>query len=494
MASSDGRDRDESTSANTPSKENPFIRFKQSVDKNVGSLLQGIIGLPSAFSKQSGNTRWAEFDEDLKRRDELQARRNELKDSEARRLQGVAAEEEVEIPVKKSGTAARNGGIPPDYGQTDDDTTRDLPLYSPITPSLFAHLNLPRGSAENWGRAFRIYGPDDDHVPLFSSLLLTPQPLESHTDTMRGIQYMAHNILRRAPSYHSDSSLLPYVLFSPYSPIRLSIKACQDSLSTGSRQDTFPYCDAFEDLLLTGQQPSSHAKRFDWRTGPALRIDHPLYYNFYGLQWIDKLQYLGLLNRQSSNTDSVSTADALPREPETEADMYEHLMRWGSSPEGAVSAIASLAGEAASSIEKQFKALEETLEENLAASSLQRRLEEFEGTFKKTFEKNLRESSETSDELSQTNSNQSRVVSTNRSVRHTTHEDGTVETTVWEWRKYADGRETETETVTSHLEERVFQRSSFPQEEAKKGEVASKTEEQSPHKKSQTEKKGWFWN
>jgi len=494
MASSDGRDRDESKATNTPPKDNPFIRFKQSVDKNVGSLLQGIIGLPSAFSKQSGQTRWAEFDEDLRRRDELQARRNELKNSEERRLRGVAAEEEVEIPVKKSGNAAGNGGVPADSGQTDDDTARDLPLYSPTLPSLFAHLNLPRGSADNWGRALRIYGPNDDHVPLFSSLLLTPQPLESHTDTMRGIQYMAHNILRRAPSYRSNFSLLPYVLFSPYSPIRLSIKACQDSLSTGSTQDTFPYCDAFEDLLLTSQKPDSQAKRFDWRTGPALRIDHPLYYNFYGLQWIDKLQYLGLLNRQSSITDSVSAVDKSPREPETEADVYEHLMRWGSNPEAAVSAIVSLAGEAASSIEKQFKALEETLEENLAASSLQKQFEEFDDTFKKTFERDLRESPETSDELSQINSDRGRVVSTNRSVRHTTHEDGTVETTVREWRKYADGRETETETVTSHLEERVFQRSSFPQEEVKKSEETSKTEEQPPEKKTQTEKKGWFWN
>ena len=57
-----------------PSSEphNPFIKFRQFADEQISTLLQGIIGLPSALSKVPGNATWAYFDDDFRRRDDLQ--------------------------------------------------------------------------------------------------------------------------------------------------------------------------------------------------------------------------------------------------------------------------------------------------------------------------------------------------------------------------------------------------------------------------------------
>ncbi|PQE23814.1 glycerol-3-phosphate dehydrogenase mitochondrial protein [Rutstroemia sp. NJR-2017a BBW] len=65
---------------------NPFIRFRHYADEQVSSVLQGVIGIPSIFSRPTGNQQWAVFDEELRRRDELQARQRKLKEA-AERLQ-----------------------------------------------------------------------------------------------------------------------------------------------------------------------------------------------------------------------------------------------------------------------------------------------------------------------------------------------------------------------------------------------------------------------
>src|SRR3954463_11113277 len=118
--SRDSGDKETRDSQSKP--DNPFIKFRQFADAQISSLLQGIIGLPSALSKGQGNTRWADFDDDLRRRDELQARQKELRESEARR----------------TGQTDNNPGTPPTSApnhveqsfnalEMDDKIVRDLP-------------------------------------------------------------------------------------------------------------------------------------------------------------------------------------------------------------------------------------------------------------------------------------------------------------------------------------------------------------------------------
>src|SRR4051794_7791501 len=102
--SRDSGDKETRDSQSKP--DNPFIKFRQFADAQISSLLQGIIGLPSALSKGQGNTRWADFDDELRRRDELQTRQKELRESEAKKTtqaveQNPNSKEAAEIPVKK---------------------------------------------------------------------------------------------------------------------------------------------------------------------------------------------------------------------------------------------------------------------------------------------------------------------------------------------------------------------------------------------------------
>merc|ERR1711939_638505 len=78
MASPADRDKDSTSDGKQSKADNPFIKFRQFADTQISSLLQGIIGLPSAFSKgSSDDPRWAGVDDGLRRRDELQARRTD---------------------------------------------------------------------------------------------------------------------------------------------------------------------------------------------------------------------------------------------------------------------------------------------------------------------------------------------------------------------------------------------------------------------------------
>jgi hypothetical protein len=84
-----------------------------------------------------------------------------------------------------------------------------------------------------------------------------------------------------------------------------------------------------------------------------------------------------------------------------------------------------------------------------------------------------------------------KAVFTSTTTEHTTNEDGSVETSVTVWKRYADGRETT--TTTSHIEEpaccdeedEFHQQTGFPK-------VPEQKEDKKTDKKP--EKKGWFWN
>jgi len=92
-----------------------------------------------------------------------------------------------------------------------------------------------------------------------------------------------------------------------------------------------------------------------------------------------------------------------------------------------------------------------------------------------------------------------RVVSTTTTTEHTRHEDGSVETHVTVWKRFADGRETT--TTTTHCDEpaldtpyyrgnwEMAERQDASTEKSKDG-----IKESSKKADEKKDKKGWFWN
>src|SRR5436190_9344304 len=75
------------------------------------------------------------------------------------------------------------------------------------------------------------------------------------------IQMMVYDDLNRTAKntrcrhFHSQNSVLPYLLSSPYSPLALSDMPPPKRARglTSLHLDEYPYCAAFEDLLLASQ-------------------------------------------------------------------------------------------------------------------------------------------------------------------------------------------------------------------------------------------------
>ena len=513
MASSSDRDRDSNGSQSKP--ENPFIRFRQFADAQIGSLLQGIIGLPSAFSKNpSGNGRWADFDEDLRRRDELQARQKELRDSEAQRTNRQSAEEEVQIPVKKSSgwsqSPATRQDTCPSNGSVGYEAMADLPLYSPVTKSLFANFWRSAEGDIDWDSGTRIPPSPKGWLPEYFPFQLREE--QRSPNVMENIRCMVYNDLNSSPGLRSEYSLLPYLLFSSYSPIKLTIASEQSG-------KPFAYCEAFEDLIRTTHQQRDGLpygfRLFNlFNTGrlPARRGTYQPAVSM--MAWINRMHVDGIL-QQKEIRDVAHLPDLLPwhaplmgavmaegtkdkgalQEPQTEQDMYEHFLRWASSPTAVPGALESLFKDPEGFIEKQLKALESpdssdakrTFKEILD-SKFARDMRDLEAMLDKLDAKpaEAQEKPAAVEKPSKTLQNSDKVVSTSTTTSHTTHEDGTVETCVTVWKQFADGRESV--TTTTHCDNPAW----YDNGEPKESQPEVKPEEKVEEKKN--EKKGWFWN
>jgi hypothetical protein len=285
--------------------ENPFIRFRQFADSQISSLLQGVIGLPSAFSRSPpSNARWADFDDKLQRRDDdlnqqnseaLEAYRKAQADEErnTQRNPGPAENDTQQTAVKSWSfewswppQKAENDEAP-DNRVMDDTAARDLPLYSPTSKSLFQHLKYTHDSGDKW--------PEPRSLGFPAELISNRQWT---SDAMRSLQYLIFNNLNNASSLRSDYSLLPYLLFSPYSPLKLSVPTLS---ATQQQQDDFPYCAAFEDLIRI-----SHGRPMVPIVTVWTRIGLNPFHSFWSLdpvmvslwssfEWIKDMQDTGLL-------------------------------------------------------------------------------------------------------------------------------------------------------------------------------------------------------
>ncbi|CZR56331.1 uncharacterized protein PAC_06219 [Phialocephala subalpina] len=541
MDPSSGRDRDPKSSSSDPEPENPFVKFRRTVDSQVSSLLQGIIGLPSAFSKRSGDdNRWADIDEDLRRRDQQQARQETLRKqlSEAdstksepadtedaqhtlkdyqmqvmlleqqnkkrlsmasaeqemmarekqERLRAEHAVDEVEIPVKKSyqqRAPQTPDQLRPYWGSSDgskqnieseqqnDPNVKDLPLFSPVTLELFDHLKQLNSS--------------------FSLRDATHEPLEA-------TRHLTLGFLQKSPLYRADYSLLPYLLFSPYSPLKLSADARVPDTRT---RDQFPYCSAFEDLIQTSEGSKVGHQREDlilssWTRTSPWKAGRTVYDNW---TWITNLYFRGLLQQKQSvpytpvtwlspmSALAATIIDDPNAGPGSELEMFEHkfgLMGGSSAEQKQWHKVFDILFSGLPEWDSQGSGLEEMIEQARRRAELEsRQIRDAQESQVRTYSKE--EKSQSTDGRATKNaSDTERIVSTSTTTERTTHEDGTVETCVTVWKQYGDGRETT--TMTHHTEDPGRDGPEYDWREVEEKEAnEAKNDEKS-------EKKGWFWN
>ena len=519
MASSSDPEKDSDKSQ--PKSENPFIKFRQFADEQISSLLQGIIGLPSAFSgKPSENLRWAIFDEDLRRRDELQARQQELRKSEARKVDEHATDGEEDLPVR---TMADWGAFtrwlkqaPP--GDHDSDGLRDVPLYSPVTKSLFAHLHPSTDGDEDWTKS----DPSPSQWSPTNVWLL--KPYERSPNSLKTAQYIIRNDLNSSSMFRSNYSLLPYMLFSPYSPFRLIESA---NNTQPEKRDMFPYVDAFEDLIRTtqpGQQPLIVSRLF----GNGFRVRNPeseggtrtpdsdLFlmdpatraYNYAAqLHFMHRRHALQektitLLPQFTSPPSTTSQGPELdkkliPKDAQTEQDMYEYFLRWASQTN---QDLEPMFAKAKAAFEKELEAGKAANADPLQVVAKLLESKDVTDLFHK-FQDNLIEAildikkprhAIPTAEVEKSSEDPCRVVSESTTTQRVKQADGSIRTYVRFRRVFADG--CEEETTTSHIEEQE-------RDENDPLKPSVSTEEQSKADKTRREeaakkafKKGWFWN
>jgi hypothetical protein len=316
-----------------PSKdkdENPFIKFKRFADAQIGAVLQGIIGLPSVFSKQpnDANSRWADLHDDLKRRDKALEHKQPPEASESSRSEVDSEDMEVDIPVKKSpgwlSSAGTQAGslTTPKLGNKDDEQ-QPIDLFSPLTKSLFAHLIRDPMDNVDWS-SYEALAQFQNRSFGYTTLnlqrkLRSDQRVGSGLDM---IQSMILNTLNNPSTGLENShlftspSVLPYILFSAYSPLALSSMPplVEESMVFEHPQDDFPYCAAFEDLLLVSQGrpmatlahvPAYFRDLIDSITPTDFR-DRELWKANSGMLWIERLWYYGLLTKEHPSVCDVT--------------------------------------------------------------------------------------------------------------------------------------------------------------------------------------------
>jgi hypothetical protein len=205
------------------------------------------------------------------------------------------------------------------------------------------------------------------------------------------------------------------------------------------------------------------------------------------------IQLLHRLNEQRFDEHS--------KKEESELDMYDRFLQWAPSPHTATKELESLFKDrketlAPQDAEKSHPDAPRSLHDLLdivsrkGLSGWTEIVEEFEKPFKPRHEEEPVNGQGTLSKVQ----DRDQVVSTTTTTEITKHEDGSEETSVVVWKRFADGRETT--TSTTHFEEpagpfHTDDDNSAPRHGQANEETAEKTTRDSNAKK---EKKGWFWN
>ncbi|KAI9047408.1 hypothetical protein LZ554_008852 [Drepanopeziza brunnea f. sp. 'monogermtubi'] len=525
-----------------PKPDNPFVQFRQFADAQVSSLLQGIIGLPSALSRRpAGDARWNDTDSDIRSRDDLQARKKELRESEARKLNGQT---DTATTSGTSPTCYIFSGCQPSSNNTDEllgleTITKDVPLYSPVTKSLFpAHLR--RYNEWDHEADWKILGDNLSSLDMLPTALRAGDLfLSTGRNTIQRTQMVAYEALNCSSRFRSEYSLLPYLLFSSYSPLRL-----ENSPSNPLSIDTFPYKAAFEDLLQTSlaledreqllsgedydrdanqgehaiddvqkqlmlleqqnlermtvkrEAHEMSAQKTDGRTeyqGQWKQVFEEDVGNLFFMNdglgkvvsdflWIIKIQQIGLLQPREYPA-SISSKSA-----QTEQEMYSHFLRLSSSTPKTIDEWVKAGDKILSPLEKSETA-SEARNDNKGSIGIMREILE---TAKQFSDAQVASDGHINTEAVQNRAipgqlkvpgNTDRVVSTSTTSDRTVHEDGTVETSITVWKRFGSGRETT--TTTHHCEDPALNGRN------ESNSTLEENEQESVHAKK---KSGWFWN
>ncbi|KAM3083498.1 hypothetical protein ACMFMG_004146 [Clarireedia jacksonii] len=448
-------DQSKSNGSTRSDSSNPFIRFRHYADEQVSSVLQGFIGIPSIFSRPTGNQQWAVFDEELRRRDKLQARQRELKEA-AEEIQKKESSNKVDKAEQKYGYRYRSPN-----NQSMSEELQNTDVERPHLPSA---EDAPRGCAkippgtsgysDMHGLLSQLHGNLLDNfgsyeLPLYS-------PLHSTMVSSGPVSHMVNEIIGSLSpivfgTTSNSLSLLPYLMASPYSPLQLSLnQALHREMGflrrrnpTQTAPDDFPYREAFEDLLLTTQ-----GKEMPNRKNLAAKehADDVFSSLNNGIVWVDRLRTLGLLSipnpdEHDSNNKGIASYDSTQgsrvraqkpnvptpsgkgaKDPETEEEMYESLL---------TSASATPA-EFFSNLESTFSAVEKLMK------STTRGFEDSRYISQEQVHGSQNQYSTASGPDAE------REVNSSTSVTQYTNDDGTMESTTTVWKEFADGHETET--------------------------------------------------
>lgn len=253
-------DKDSKSTTQPERDDNPFVKFRRFADSQISSVLQGIIGLPSAFKTHNENTRWGELDERLKRRDEKVSEEREKKvanvdDPEMRYSYSY------QVPIGAFGGRAQKDTTSGLDGRDDADIPRsegieydDIPLYSSFEELAKIGPNLVNGSS--YGVSFRWIDYYEARPIQYMNTLQSR--LCKQLDS-RWFCRDEFDLDRFWYGKRGSKSLLPFLLLScNYSPLALThmprLRARGPGIAPeGLPDDEFSYCDAFEDLLLASR-------------------------------------------------------------------------------------------------------------------------------------------------------------------------------------------------------------------------------------------------
>lgn len=378
-------DRDRKLSGTQGNTDNPFIRFRRFADSQISAVLRGIIGLPSAISEGfDANRSW-------------KTESNDLNGENSRANQRAGFEEDGDYSPATHDEDAVNASpeSPAGAGPSAKRKIRDdIDLYSPVIKSLSSHLNRTVEDSIDWSK--RATGAEfmcNAHKSFLKPVDETPPNI------LNMIQLMMYNPLNTATHglgcrlFHSEKSLLPYILLSPYSPLGISSLPSprQARALYMSPKDGFPYRRAFTDLLLASQG----REMCQWKTQEVMDVseeltshgswtdggvEHPLFDEwdcrisraYDGVDWIESLSDLGLLSIdqshwrkvdlrpswQTTSTPKMTTPTEMSRnssasapsmsmeDAQTEQDMYNRFLEvTSSSPNPNFSDLGSLISE-----------------------------------------------------------------------------------------------------------------------------------------------------
>ena len=321
MGATDGEPRRD---ARSDENDNPFIAFRRFADEQMSSLLRGIIGLPSAFTSNSSDSRWSPYDEG-ERRHPSDCWTSSLQHSQEWDRQTpqkpAPADGAVEKPLVGYGERlegdARETGVPRPLYQS---LTGDGPKRS----SSFASRDVNRDEVLRCP-----YRPVQQDAPLQNSGS-APQP----PAPCPGLFIFGEDLpLSRGlfPRHLNESILLgalgvwpiTYVAMSPYSPLRLEQ---QESF----RDHGAKWRNAFEDLLVvqSGREMAEEKQRSQYQGSSSEWIGSMLERGLFG-----SFKQIGAGDERLTESSPLAN-EVDPRLPEydaqgdevTELDVYERFL------------------------------------------------------------------------------------------------------------------------------------------------------------------------